>query len=363
MADECTLWTKDGKLIKNSKGELILSRSCPCVKPMCQAYYMITTGTPVAVACAGGTKYNIPKTYTLRIIKSTENIPSGGTQVGLAFECGTTTMSINVPEHYTWKCPSNCTCGFVIDKISVTRKSTKTYVCPNNEVDTGVAVYDYELKVVPEKANYGDPGAVPACVTRKYTITTEVANGCVAQSEPSVGSPINLWVLDSGEWYDVGSTSYPVVSSCSNGKPHYTYEFRAKEEHYLVLHYYDEYLNLVNTVTTKPMPANTTTKVDTCAPPTNGTIFVAAYSVVQKPGAYKPTTTDKKFSVTLTSSATRSITIPDSVKTLSTTDVVKPTINVTCTPTKNKVSQQQILISSAKAGDKKDVTIYVAQEP
>ena len=30
MANECTLWTKDGKLIKNSDGKLIMSRSCPC---------------------------------------------------------------------------------------------------------------------------------------------------------------------------------------------------------------------------------------------------------------------------------------------------------------------------------------------
>ena len=30
MANECTLWTKDGNLIVNDKGELIMSRSCPC---------------------------------------------------------------------------------------------------------------------------------------------------------------------------------------------------------------------------------------------------------------------------------------------------------------------------------------------
>lgn len=38
----CTLWTKDGKLIKNSEGKLILSRSCPCTPSICKLVLVIT---------------------------------------------------------------------------------------------------------------------------------------------------------------------------------------------------------------------------------------------------------------------------------------------------------------------------------
>lgn len=362
MANECTLWTKDGKLIVNDKGELILSRSCPCTPQMCKAYYTIATGTQVEVSCAGGTKYNIPKTYTLFIVKSTENIPDGGSQVGVEFKCGTTSMSINVPEHYTWKCPSDCTCGFVIDKISVTRTSEtgKTYVCPDNEEDTGTLVYDYKLSVVPEKANYGDPGAVPGCATRKYKITTNVANGCTAQSKPSVGNRIDLLLLYPDGWYS--TDSFYVPYECSNGKPTYTYEFSSEEKHYLTLKYYNESLELIKTETIGPNEAWEANEVNTCRPPKNGSLYVSANAVVEG-STYVPTTTDKTFEVTLTSDATRSTTIPNSMKTLSAADVVKPTVEVTCTPTKDRVSAQQILINNAKAGDRDDVTIYVAKEP
>lgn len=54
MANECTLWTKDGKLIKNSEGKLILSRSCPCTLSMCKLVLVITK-TLGGYVC-GGTK-------------------------------------------------------------------------------------------------------------------------------------------------------------------------------------------------------------------------------------------------------------------------------------------------------------------
>ena len=146
MANECTLWTKDGKLIKNSEGKLILSRSCPCVTTeMCQAYYLseVVENTAEEETCAGVTKTFEQRKHTLAVIKSGNPIPTGGVKIGEEFACGKETKECTI-YYKEFTCSSGGGGAGIAMVVEESSDGCKSYASPINLT---------ELKVYPNPNN------------------------------------------------------------------------------------------------------------------------------------------------------------------------------------------------------------------